>query len=953
MALQMDGTMVKAGLTWDSTLGFAVGCKDPLTYQNLEDKDFKLDGSFLKQNLVTEVDVCVLVSLDSNVALSLGYILQPSPGKSGLEIIKKYTEMIKTTSKCEACVKSKPANLNTIPPETPCCSLCLVCWNQGYLCETCEELGRRTIYPQLEPCFQCLEKGEKCRKVLVQILALDCFSGNRVLIEKFQSDFQNGVKDPELYFTEPIGEIIHILKTIKSSFSNWFLLGLSRNLFNLTMLRTLRDDNLNKEVSTALKKVLQKGSVVNRDRQDTDCLVEFSSAVPIIRNVAKIDSVVVHQICPEKFKLEPTNKEGTLGPVKYLGAVNIGQIAVITDAKDEASSVLHILDLHSPVRVKSTIELPSVTGFVATEAVIVIAVEGGLIFVEMVKGTIIPKIPTKKADLVLLCKQLKLAAGGTAKELRARLIKKLKTSPKTEHREIKLNPNLVENFKKSSKMCLLTVRKCIPESLLEVDNAKKKLFHVNISYTGGEALATLSKTFDFPHNLESVELSLATSEVIILYSSTEITLFDHMLQQLRIFRLEHSVVSMCVNDGGKFLFVQDDDQVWSESLENMMKGEWNPVHIAGSGKGTSKDGSGRSSRLGGATVIASYQNSTIIGTGSGKVKVISDVGAIADFLDNTFGQGVEGFGLHKKDGERNLSANLDSCRIAHEIIGNYLERSVDNIKGSFLYQVPDKLNGPQHSVSAVTVHTVKLAAKSFAQIKENLKHVSGDGDDLSMIVNPGSTTTKAVEHFHSLAHRKDTVQTVHEYIYSWSIIVREMVKSLCSWPFKMFSGSKSSYYLRPDECRIPLEDVPMMPKLSKLNNLSKEENMKAKELCKEHKALPQASTRAFTSKFKAGTLPLQAYSVVEPETEDENPDDNFNEDTTEDSNERNTESNMGYVDEPAEWDSASSTDDLEDVDESVNTSGSFSHMNQNRVTRSGRRVVAAKHFMFEEDSGVY
>jgi hypothetical protein len=322
-------------------------------------------------------------------------------------------------------------------------------------------------------------------------------------------------------------------------------------------------------------------------------------------------------------------------------------------------------------------------------------------------------------------------------------------------------------------------------------------------------------------------------------------------------------------------------------------------------------------------------------------------------LDNTFCQGVEGFGLHKKDGERNLSANLDSCRIAHEIIGNYLERSVDNIKGSFLYQVPDKLNGPQHSVSAVTVHTVKLAAKSFAQIKENLKHVSGDGDDLSMIVNPGSTTTKAVEHFHSLAHRKDTVQTVHEYIYSWSIIVREMVKSLCSWPFKMFSGSKSSYYLRPDECRIPLEDVPMMPKLSKLNNLSKEENMKAKELCKEHKALPQASTRAFTSKFKAGTLPLQAYSVVEPETEDENPDDNFNEDTTEDSNERNTESNMGYVDEPAEWDSASSTDDLEDVDESVNTSGSFSHMNQNRVTRSGRRVVAAKHFMFEEDSGVY
>ena len=236
------------------------------------------------------------------------------------------------------------------------------------------------------------------------------------------------------------------------------------------------------------------------------------------------------------------------------------------------------------------IELPSVTGFVATEAVIVIAVEGGLMFVEMVKGTIIPKVPTKKADLVLLCKQLKLAAGGTAKELRARLIKKLKPSPKTEHREIKLNPNLVENFKKTSKITLLAVRKGIPESLLDVDNEKKKVFHVNISYTGGEALATLNKTLDFPQNLESVELTLATPDVIIFSSSTQITLFDIMLQLLRIFRVEHSVISMCVNAGGKFLFVQDDDQVWRESLDNMMKGKWNAVHIAGSGKGTSKDG---------------------------------------------------------------------------------------------------------------------------------------------------------------------------------------------------------------------------------------------------------------------------------------------------------------------------------------------------------------------------
>ena len=58
-----------------------------------------------------------------------------------------------------------------------------------------------------------------------------------------------------------------------------------------------------------------------------------------------------------------------------------------------------------------------------------------------------------------------------------------------------------------------------------------------------------------------------------------------------------------------------------------------------------------------------------------------------------------------------------------------------------------------------------------------------------------------------------------------------------------------------------------MPKLDSMNNLSPEENKKARETCKEYKALTQASTRAFTSKFKAGTLPLQAYLQPDPGNE--------------------------------------------------------------------------------------
>ena len=58
------------------------------------------------------------------------------------------------------------------------------------------------------------------------------------------------------------------------------------------------------------------------------------------------------------------------------------------------------------------------------------------------------------------------------------------------------------------------------------------------------------------------------------------------------------------------------------------------------------------------------------------------------------------------------------------------------------------------------------------------------------------------------------------------MIVREYAKSLASWSFQMFSGFKSSYYLKPEENIIPLGEIPMMPKLPNMNHLSKEENRK-------------------------------------------------------------------------------------------------------------------------------
>ena len=105
-------------------------------------------------------------------------------------------------------------------------------------------------------------------------------------------------------------------------------------------------------------------------------------------------------------------------------------------------------------------------------------------------------------------------------------------------------------------------------------------------------------------------------------------------------------------------------------------------------------------------------------------------------------------------------------------------------------------------------------------------------------------------------------------------------------------------------------------------------------------------------------MPLQAYLVTEPETGDDSIDQNLetedlvveNSDTGEGST-----SEDGYIDEPQEWDSASSDgeDVVVDSDSDDGTyGGMFTSVNQNRVTRSGRRVVAPKHFMYDGDSGI-
>ena len=195
----------------------------------------------------------------------------------------------------------------------------------------------------------------------------------------------------------------------------------------------------------------------------------------------------------------------------------------------------------------------------------------------------------------------------------------------------------------------------------------------------------------------------------------------------------------------------------------------------------------------------------------------------------------------------------------------------------------------------------------------------------------------------------------------------ECAKSMCSWSFQMFSR-KGTYYTEPEKNKVPLESIPKVPKLGTKNVLTEEENAKARDCCVEYKALPQASTRSFTSKFKAGTLPLQAYRKeknVDAEAEDA-PD--LEESVFVDDlplqayrKEKNVQAEAEdapnleesvFVDEDPEYDSSSDSDVRDEVNEDDDIEepvfGGVHLVNENFVTRSGRRVGAPRKYATNE-----
>ena len=91
-----------------------------------------------------------------------------------------------------------------------------------------------------------------------------------------KKNLEKGTVDPHLALIVPLPDSVHVGKSLKASFANWYL-KLSNERGNLSMLKTLRN-KADPVVRKEMRKFLPRNDHVrNKDRQDPTAVIKLTN----------------------------------------------------------------------------------------------------------------------------------------------------------------------------------------------------------------------------------------------------------------------------------------------------------------------------------------------------------------------------------------------------------------------------------------------------------------------------------------------------------------------------------------------------------------------------------------------------------------------------------------------------------------------------------------------------
>ena len=772
-AFANDGTSLKPAIEFEWRLKENVGLKFKVDLAYIkEHTDPSADD--LRNNIITEAIVSSLPTLDNKFSLPCAVDYATQKGKTGEAMANKCETHIKTVQTCEACQRRTPGQRNILTLENiRCKSFCNVCYEKKGVCEECLEKVHISYVPSLKRCGHCLDNGLICRRMVVLVLSTDCESGNKTAFEIFKSKIENGEIDPYLSLLSILPDCPHVGKSLKVSFSNWWLkCGDERS--NLSQLRSLRNrsDNTTKE---KFRKLLPKNDhVKNKDRQDASAVLELTKQ-SVIDELSQT-GYVCQTIIPQLDKFTQENRMGMIPSPISIAAANYGWILFLAFDEKSNTSTLYKARLHSPVDKLISLKKGTRAKEVHyVQGIAFLACESGpLKATEVLPDAITISLKGKgKADLEEIANQLKLSSLGTVREIKSRIEGHFKRI------ELKYDGLLVSKedivFSKNDNQPSFEAMVCVDNKLLyatknsvgdqrEVVQLILQSDGVGLECNEEHAIVSCDEEWGKVHSMCISENSLFLSN-------------QRGISRIDLTTRQHSLILHAPNDpckltkfGPDLLFSnQKSCSVWklrSTGEEDVFAGKEEGSFDGPVTTCCFKQPMGIATEFDSVVYVCDAQTNSI--------KLLSKMNHCAKFL-RAIDAIYEAFSVHNKGGSYEKKTTEEAIGLVRHC-KTVLEEHAYQIRAES--NITDALNGPQGHVSAKTVNSVQLMEWGLGRLADILGEYDYKALDLLKSCNVKHNSERVFRYFVSAVNSNYRVQNVIEKIFMLSIVIQDLKKSV-------------------------------------------------------------------------------------------------------------------------------------------------------------------------------
>ena len=182
-------------------------------------------SEFLRESIITEANVSFITSLCNNLSMPVAVSYLTKSGKTVEDMKNFFIQQVRILQVCKARLERIPAKDHTgqFMPEGICRILCEECLENDKVCASCVEQKQPSHIPSLRACQRCIDSGEQCLRCAVLVLTTDCEEGNKKAMELILK-MQEKHFDPALQYLVFILDSVHVGKSLKCSFCNWFII---------------------------------------------------------------------------------------------------------------------------------------------------------------------------------------------------------------------------------------------------------------------------------------------------------------------------------------------------------------------------------------------------------------------------------------------------------------------------------------------------------------------------------------------------------------------------------------------------------------------------------------------------------------------------------------------------------------------------------------------------------